>query len=131
MPASLRHRLIFQLDGIRARALEDAHRVPDVQRVAKTSIRVDEHRNFHGLADRRGVLCDFGQADKPQIGHAPKSICYASAADVNRFKPEILDDARGERIGRAGHQQPAAFLQLGAQDFSRVGIQGAPHDVSF
>jgi hypothetical protein len=79
MSAFLRHGLIFDLDGIRSRTFEDAHAVPDVQGIAKTCLRINEDRNVHGLADRGGMLCNFGQSDEPKIRHPPKRICYPGA----------------------------------------------------
>ena len=58
------------------------------------------------VADARRVVGDVGQADEAQVGHAEEHVGHAGAAEVDGLEAEVLDDARGQRVGGAGHQQP-------------------------
>src|ERR1700730_11046614 len=100
--------------------------MPNVQGIAKTCFRVNKDRNVHSLADRDGMLRNFGQRDEPEIRHPPKRICYPGAGEIHGFEAEVLDDASGECICRARHEHSAAFGQLRAQQSSGAKTQSLP-----
>ena len=58
---------------------------------------------------------EFGQRDQADVRHAEEGIGDAGAGDVDRLEAEVLDDARGERIGGARQQHGFALAQQIAQ----------------
>ena len=72
------------------------------------------------------MLRNFGKADESKIRQSPKTICHAGAGEIHGFEAEVLDDASGECICRARHEQSAAFGQLRAQQSSGAKTQSLP-----
>ena len=111
MPAAFWAQLVLDLHGARAGALQRADRVAHVQRVAEAGVGVDHDRQLHRIADRRRVLGDLRQADEAEVGQAEKRVRQPRAGQIDGLEAELLDDARRQRIGCAGHEQRIAPLE--------------------
>jgi hypothetical protein len=68
MAAALGRDLVFELDAVGARALQHAHRVAHVQRVAEAGVGIDDQRQAHRVADARRVVGYFMQAHEGLVG---------------------------------------------------------------
>jgi hypothetical protein len=107
MAAALGEALVLELDSGGADALERAHGVPHVDRVAEAGVGIDDERQGGGIGDRPGRPREVRQGSEADIGHAEPGIGEAGAGQVDRLEAEILDDARPERVGGARHQERA------------------------
>src|SRR5471030_259663 len=74
-----------------ARALEHAHGVAHVERVAEAGVGVDDQRQVHRVADARGVVGDLMQAHEALVRHAEPHVGDAGAGDVDRLEAEVGD----------------------------------------
>ena len=98
MPASLGKCLIFELNRVRPRALEQADRAADVQRVAVAGISIDDERGADTIADHGGGVDDFAHGDETDIGASETGIGNGRPRHIERRKPRPLGEMRGERI---------------------------------
>ncbi|MCY1238474.1 hypothetical protein D9M72_512150 [compost metagenome] len=115
MAAALGRDLVLELDAVGARALQHAHRVAHVQRVAEAGVGIDDQRQVHGVADARRVVGDLVQAHEALVGQAEPHVGDARAGDVNGFEAQVFDDARRQRVEGARHQHAAAGLGQGTE----------------
>jgi len=76
--------------------------MPYIQRVAKTSVRINDDGNAHRFAQGRCVLRNFRETDKPEIRHTQQAVCQTCAAQINSLETQILDNARLERMAAPG-----------------------------
>ena len=113
--AALGADLVFQLDAVGPGALQGAHGVVGVQRVAKAGVGIDDQRHLYRVADAGGVVGDVGQAHKALVGQAKPHIGHASAGHINGFKAHVGHQAGGHGVERAGHDHAAALGDQGAQ----------------
>ncbi len=67
MAAALGRHLVLELDGAGAGALERAHGVPDIERIAEAGVGIDDDRQINDIADGGRVLHQLGQADEAQV----------------------------------------------------------------
>ena len=123
MPATFGADLIFKLDRACPGTLQRTHRMPNVERVAKPGIGIDNDRQLRRIADRRRVLGNFRQADEPQIGHPEIGIAQPGAGKINGLKALIGNHPRSKGIGRPRHEQRPARLQAGAKGLVDFMIQ--------
>jgi hypothetical protein len=113
--AALGRDLVLELDAVGARALQRAHRVPHVQRIAEAGVGIDDQRQVHRVADARRVVGDLGQAHEGLVGQAEPHVGDAGAGDVDRLEAEVFDDAGRQRVERARHHHAAARLGQGSE----------------
>jgi hypothetical protein len=119
--AFLRADLVFELDRVGAGALQRAHRVAHIERIAEARIGIDDERQVHGVANPRRVFGDLVQAHEAEIGQAERHVRHARAGDVERLETRIGDHARAQRVEGARHEQGAALLDRGAKGGAAVG----------
>ena len=93
-----------------AGALEQAHGALHVERIAEARVDVDDERQGADVADPRRGLGELGHGQEPEVGHAELRVGDAGAGQVDRLVAEILDNARDQRVGGAGHQQRPPLL---------------------
>jgi hypothetical protein len=113
--AALGAGLVLQLHGVGAGALQRAHGVRHVDRIAEAGVGIHDQRQPHRVAQRRGGLRHLGKADEAEVRQAVELVGEARAAQVDGLEAELLDDARGQRVAGARHEQAAAGLEGLAQ----------------
>jgi hypothetical protein len=123
MTAALRMHLVFQLYAVGPGPLQRAHRVIDVERIAKAGVGIDDQRQLHRIADARRVLGDFMQAHEALVGHGKPHIGHAGAGDVDGLEAQVFDELGRQGIERAGHQGAAARPGQGLELL--LGIHGS------
>jgi len=100
--------LVLDLQGIGARALEQANGAHHVHGIAEAGVGIDHERAREYLADRRHVRCELAHRYQADVGDAEKRVGDAGAGDIGGRKALIGDDARRQRIGDARQQQRRA-----------------------
>ena len=115
MATALGSNLVFDLDAVRAGAFENAHGMANVQRVAKSSVSIDDQRQVHGITDASRVIGDVSQTHKALVRHAEPHIGHASAGNVEGLETEVGDHFCRERVEGAWHQDAAAGFSQGLE----------------
>jgi hypothetical protein len=95
-----------------ARACEPAG---DVDCVAEAGVDVDDQRQVDHAANGHDVIGHQSQIHEAEIRQAEMHIGDAGAGQVHRPEAEIGDDARRERIRRAGQDDAFLLAQHRAQ----------------
>ena len=139
MPALLREDLVLDLHGGGAGAFEQAHRALHVERIAEAGVDVDDERQGAHVADPRRGLGELGHGQEPKVGHAELRVGDAGAGQIDRLVAEILDNARNQRVGGAGHQQRPPLLDeltkrraaLGFGKGREIGLAAVLHRIAF
>ncbi len=120
MAAALRELLVLELHGVGAGALQHADRARDVQRIAEARVGIDDERQRDRLAHGGDVGGKLGERDEADIGHAEIGIGEAGAGDIDGGETQALDEARGERVGRARNDRTGALVERAAQCFVEI-----------
>ena len=90
--AALGETLVFELDDIRAAALEPPHRALDVQSIAKARIRVDEDRQGNAVADLGEPLVDLGVGGQSDVRAPKQRVRHGGARNIDGFEAALLGD---------------------------------------
>ena len=94
MAATLGKILIFDLDRLRARLLEQPHRARDIERIAIAGIGIDNEIGIDAIADQRDRINDFGETDQADIRPPEPRIGDGRAGNIERMKPGLCRDQR-------------------------------------
>jgi hypothetical protein len=108
MTAPFWRMLVLDLNGAGAGLLQDANRVGDVDRVAKTRVDVDDQRQVDHTPDGHHMIGYLAQVHEPKVRQAKVHIGESSPGQIDRLKAQISNDPRRERIWRA--RQNNSFL---------------------
>lgn len=83
--------LILDLDAIGTGALERAHGLSGIERLAESGVGIDDQRKAHSAPNSPRLLGNFGQPDQAPAGHAEAHVGHAGATDADRLEAEVLD----------------------------------------
>src|SRR3984957_16985514 len=101
MTAPFWRMLVLDLNGAGAGLLQDANRVGDVDRVAKTRVDIDNQRQIDHTPDGHHMIGYLAQVHEPKVRQAKVHIGESSPRQIDRLKAQISNDPRRERIWRA------------------------------
>ncbi len=124
--AALGKALVLELDGARARTLEQLHRPLHVERVAVAGVGVDDDGRGDPLAHQAEGLGHFGHGDEADVGPAEARVGDGRAGEIQRLEPRRLGERGGERVVDAGRDDDPVLREALAQS-ARWGIGLAHH----
>src|SRR5690606_3732912 len=92
MTAFLWEDLIFQLDGRGPCPLQKADRANGVDRVAETSVGIDDKRKINSVGDRGQRVSDFSHRGEANIRSTEVHVGYTGASDIDRLIAQVMNN---------------------------------------
>src|SRR5271167_3093242 len=93
--------LVLDLNRTGASLLQNANRLGDVDRVAKTRVDVDDQRQVDHTPDGHHMIGYLAQVHEPKVRQAKVHIGESGSSQIDSLKAQISNDPRRERIWRA------------------------------
>jgi len=100
--AALRPHLVLEHQAGHTRALERAHRVMNVDRIAVPGVGVGEQQQIRAQRDRARGGDVFFQAHQPHVGLAKPRLADSAAGDEGGGVTHFRDQPRAEAVEHAG-----------------------------
>ena len=82
---------------------------------------IDQQRQLAGAVDAVGLRGELGQRQHDQVGHAEHGERGDGAGEHADLEPQLLGDARGDRIEDGTGMDALRGLQDGPEAFASIG----------